>query len=205
MKTGDKYVIEIEEVIRRNGAPQIARIKGFNALVFDEYGLDKLEPYDNDLKKEYLRGYNNGYKAGKSVVSIPEIAKRDIETAYDKGLNEAWEVAKWLYNNPVNIVEDIFNCEYWEVYSKHTAQEVVHKIKEYEDEHDEIKVGDEVVYSDKNHPRIVTNIFDDAGIIKIVQLSENGKYVVDNIKDIHKTGRHFPQIAEVLAELRGEE
>lgn len=26
MKVGDKYVIEIEEVIRRNGAPQIAEV-----------------------------------------------------------------------------------------------------------------------------------------------------------------------------------
>lgn len=52
MKTGDKYIIEIEEVIKRNGAPQIARIKGFSTLVFDKYGLDKLEPYENDLRKE---------------------------------------------------------------------------------------------------------------------------------------------------------
>jgi hypothetical protein len=41
-KAGDKFVIEIEEVIETQGKT-LHRVKGFNALVFDEYGLGMLE------------------------------------------------------------------------------------------------------------------------------------------------------------------
>lgn len=42
MKVGEKYIIEISDVITTNNG-NLAKIKGFNALVFDEFGLDKLE------------------------------------------------------------------------------------------------------------------------------------------------------------------
>ena len=62
---GNKYIIEIEEAyapIQRIGTqrdlPLLYRVKGFNSLVFDEEGLNKLEKYDPD--KEYDRGYEQG-------------------------------------------------------------------------------------------------------------------------------------------------
>lgn len=176
MKVGDKYIIEIEEVIKRYGAPHIARIKGFNALVFDQYGLEKLKPYDG-------------------------------EDAYDKGLNEAWEVAKWLYNNPVDIAEDIFNCDYLEIYNKYTVQEVAHKIKEYEEQQKqdaEIKVGDEIVSGDAYV--VVTYISPEGEwngfTLNKTKYGEKGQgyTCMRNFNFWQKTGRHYPQIAEVLAE-----
>jgi len=140
MKVGDKYVIEIEEIIRGYGNAEddhvhepIARIKGFNALVFDKYGLEKLEPYDGE--KVYLKGYKDGMKAMQDA---------------------------------------------------------------------EIKVGDEV-YSDA---------FDDKGIVTHITADKvacvciicNGSTMMKvGTNGLHKTGRHFDAIAEVLAELRGEE
>lgn len=51
MKKGDKYIIEIGEVQTHyddNGNKYpLARIKGFNSLVFDEYGLKKLEKVED--------------------------------------------------------------------------------------------------------------------------------------------------------------
>lgn len=41
MKVGDKYLIEIAEVIKTQQG-DLARIKGFDSLVMSEYGLDKL-------------------------------------------------------------------------------------------------------------------------------------------------------------------
>lgn len=185
MKVGDKYIIEIEEVIKRYGAPHIARIKGFNALVFDQYGLEKLKPYDG-------------------------------EDAYDKGLNEAWELVKRIESTPEDgglmneQIAEVFG-QYWssfELYNSFSAEEALDLYKRWEDKQKqdaEIKVGDEVYLSDENHTRVVTNIFEDSEGVMAVQLSENGRWVADPIEELHKTGRHFDAIAEVLAELRGKE
>lgn len=57
MKQGDKYIIEIAEVQTHyddNGNKYpLARIKGFSSLVFDEYGLGKLEKVEEE-KPQYL-------------------------------------------------------------------------------------------------------------------------------------------------------
>lgn len=48
-KVGDKYIIEIAEVIQIREMESVGflyRVKGFNSLVFDNVGLDKLEKYD---------------------------------------------------------------------------------------------------------------------------------------------------------------
>ena len=47
MEVGERYIIEISDVIATNNG-NIAKIKGFNALVFDERGLDKLERLSTD-------------------------------------------------------------------------------------------------------------------------------------------------------------
>lgn len=59
MKAGDKYIIEIEEVIGSDSNP-LAKIKGFNALVFDQNGLDKLTKLDGVLVEEFRLGYTQG-------------------------------------------------------------------------------------------------------------------------------------------------
>lgn len=56
-KAGDKYIIEIEEVLERNlplnfdPPTPLYRIKGFNSLVFDEHGLSKLEKHEDESNK----------------------------------------------------------------------------------------------------------------------------------------------------------
>ena len=53
-QVGDKYLVEIAEVIEGENKI-IYRAKGFDTLVFDEYGLGKLEKYESAsdlLKKE---------------------------------------------------------------------------------------------------------------------------------------------------------
>ena len=50
---GDKYIIEIDRLIKQPNGSVLFGVKGFNALVFDQYGLDKLEktgkPFDKEL------------------------------------------------------------------------------------------------------------------------------------------------------------
>lgn len=76
MRVGEKYIIEISDVVDGN----LAKIKGFNTLIFDENGLNKLEkigdvvqiftPQEiNDIKKisnnlGYSEGYDEGFNDG---------------------------------------------------------------------------------------------------------------------------------------------
>lgn len=52
--TGDKFVIEIGEVIERHGEPPLYKIAGFNALVFDEFGLNRLGKLTNGVDDGYM-------------------------------------------------------------------------------------------------------------------------------------------------------
>ena len=80
------------------------------------------------------------------------------------------------------------------------------KLSKYEDKQKqdaEIKVGDEIVYRD-GIKGIVVGISNTIGQISVL----NNKYDVPQLlvkNGAKKTGRTFPQIAEVLAELRGAE
>lgn len=64
MKVHDQYVIEIEEIIRgymnkeedpAHVTEPLAKIKGFNALVFDKNGLNKIKKVDEDFCIKYLQ------------------------------------------------------------------------------------------------------------------------------------------------------
>ena len=60
-----KYIIEIEDepFVRRSalyGEKSMYRAKGFNSLVFDQFGLDKLTPLDKELEEAYQKGLHDG-------------------------------------------------------------------------------------------------------------------------------------------------
>ena len=75
-KKGDKFVMEIDNVIvDEEGEVLLYTIKGFNALVFDQYGLDRLSRLVNGVDKfSEHRGYGRGYSEG-----IEEGIKRGVE------------------------------------------------------------------------------------------------------------------------------
>ena len=88
MKPGEKYIIEIESV-SKTPKGDIAFIKGFNALVFDQYGLNHLENLysTNRLKAEAkMRGdeYQRGFDDGTAKQKIE--ATKEIKAAYERGL-----------------------------------------------------------------------------------------------------------------------
>lgn len=53
---GQKFVVEIEEILEGPSKKPLYRMKGFNSLVFDEIGLDILEPYIDRKDEGYLEG-----------------------------------------------------------------------------------------------------------------------------------------------------
>ena len=145
-------------------------------------------------------------------------AKQEEKTAYNKGLTDAWDAARKIgaYEEAgelsIYTMEQIFGHAFSaRIFHDFDASEVITKIKEYEDEQQKIKVGDEVIYqyNDREKTGIVYDVvnFSDGNVYQIFSPFE--LYATDSVtsgidKIIRKTGRHFPQVEELLKAMKGE-
>ncbi len=176
-----KYIIEIEdEPFGRNDDPviphgmdELYRAKGFNSLVFDENGLEKLTSFDKALEEAYQKGLDDAWKAIIKIAKMP-----DVERMTHFG--EVW-------------ISNILNA--------YSLEQIFTILEKSEFESDEIKVGDEVECLETGCTYIIHEI--------------NGKDVIGyNFKrqytcygeknDFKKTGRHFPQVEELINAMKGE-
>lgn len=159
------------------------------------------------VKAQIRKAYNKGYEDRKAEESesARAIVNTEQQKSYEDGLNDAWECVKKIYSMNNDDKEKLFDYRNtFNIVEQYTVSEVLAKIKAYEDKQDaEIKVGDEIVYSD-GLKGIVVGISNTVGQISVL----NNKYDVPQLlvkSRAKKTGRTFLQIAEVLAELRGAE
>lgn len=196
-KVGNKYVIEIEQEYSANmrkGSSDIVepvklyKAKGFNSLVFDEQGLDKLKRMPELEQIDAV------------------IAQIDIiqKTAYENGLDDAWEIAKKIecmdgYDGDELI--EMFGTDGIEaIFAKYKASEVLEKVKayeEYKEQNNIIRVGDEVRLSDDTIGVVVyssptghINIFTAYGGIRCLKATK-----------AEKTGKHYDDITNILNSL----
>lgn len=131
-KVGDKFIIEIGGEYPENHfqdgengkAPAILyKIKGFNSLVFDEKGLDRLTNYEDGFIVAFSDAMNKGY---------------------EKGLSDAWECLKKIISMDISELNDIFNMCEWsseDILENIRPREAIKKLKEWE-EKQKINVGD---------------------------------------------------------------
>ena len=193
-----KYIIEIEDepFVRLSalfGEEGLYRAKGFNSLVFDQFGLDKLTPLDKALSNELGEAYHKGFEVGQHEATTLE---------YQQGLDDAWNAARkivtWPDRSLVN--SDTFDLDPGEnIFTKYSASEAIAKLREHEQQKaDKIAVGDEVDYKGMTK-YVVTGIVDDD---TICGFSLNGLWNANTIKEVTKTGRHFPQVAELFKAMK---
>lgn len=150
------------------------------------------------------QAYNRGHKAGYEACKEPK------DVLIEKGRNEAWEAAKKIMQ--MNIVEkraifgEIGRTTY-AVISELSASEAIEKLRKYEEqkkqeEEQEIRVGDEVYTEDKEIKFVVTGIGEESAHL----VDCNGNFAWEKTYLLFKTGRTFPEIAEVLKKMQeGEE
>ena len=194
---GKKYIIELEDkMFHKTGeaGAVLWRAKGFNSLVFDMTGIDKLTPYtEPNLEQVRKEAFKNGYDAACKDIDI----KSKINAAYRKGMEDAWEAARTLWNTP-NRKEIFGHTTFNTVLTTLTAQEAIEKIKAWEDGKQKINVGDEVeaVYG----KAVVIEILGNNK--SVIYMYHNASTGVSGIDKVTKTGRHFPEIAEVLRKMR---
>ena len=199
-----KYIIEIEDepFVRLSalfGEEGLYRAKGFNSLVFDQFGLDKLTPLDKALSSELGEAYHKGFEVGQHEATTLE---------YQQGLDDAWNAARKICNEPEDgglpasaVVElfgrngSILGC---------SAQNAINKLKAYEEQQkaDESKVGDEVeAYSGR---AIVFGTFTDTKGNKFCKYwyPSDDSFNKDKTENLKRTGRHFPQVAELFKAMK---
>lgn len=134
----------------------------------------------------------------KKLTPYTEPDRKAIEDAQE----EAWEFAK-----QVTIMTPDDKCELWGTSKYNTINlgysyaEVKAKYEAWKKQKDEIKVGDEVIYHRNKY--IVGYVGED----EVYHLVDQCwiRVVVQGDYQLTKTGRHFPEVAELLKKMRGEE
>lgn len=111
---GDKYIIEIEQVMK-DQINTLYRIKGFKSLVFDDYGLNMIEPYVSEEQCEDTKAFEQGMEVAWGL------AKKIACSTKCGGINEGQ-------------MEEIFG-QHWTVdtvMSQYSPQTIMKLITDYE-------------------------------------------------------------------------
>lgn len=177
-KPGDKFIITVTS--RTTGADEPNYLMD-GIFYLCESTLDKLKPLDELKHAEYQRGLADAWEAVKTMnrrITVEE-------------LREIFPLAKTA---SYSMVVDAIMEEY-------TPAEAMKKIREYE----EIKVGDEIYLEDWIEKKyVVTRVpQDDKRRISYIDL-EGKTYSNNSLLQVHKTGRHFPEVAALLDKMKGE-
>lgn len=154
------------------------------------------------IRQAYDKGYKAGYVDGKDEAYKNPVPTQD---AYNNGLHDAWECVKKIDDMSLEDLRPILSTDDigW-IAKTFSAAEVISRIKEYEEKQKQFAVGDEV-YSDAFDDKgIITYITADKVSCVCIICSGSTMMKVGTIS-LHKTGRHFPQIAEVLDQMKEDE
>ena len=164
-KTGDKIVLTVTGMTDMGGYPFYVLNDNFNLW---EQSIDNhaepptayTEPLEAKIKRQAaeitrLLAENEKLKAENGNVIW------EIEQAFDRGCNEAWELVRKIFDMETNDIEDIFIKEdAWNlgtVLNNYTYQEAAAKVAEWE-KIKEIKVGDILEDRDEGNKVIVTSL-----------------------------------------------
>ena len=189
----EKYIIELPE--NTHWIQWIMEGTKDHHPYMDFKQVEDLTPYTapdiGQVRKEgYEKGYETGYEDGYN-----EPGKNQQE-AYQRGLSDAWEAARKVVALSIVDRRKVFGSEYmYSILEKHTASEAIEKLKAYEQE-EQIQVGDEVITA--SGKAVVTGV----GPVHFEYVYADGSNGYDEVKNVKKTGRHFPEIAKVLQKMK---
>lgn len=127
-----------------------------------------------------------------------KVDSEDVDAAYNRGLNDAWELAQKLYLpegyggfHHTKIVQ-IFNCDYLYVPTKYTVQEALAKIEAYEKDENTIKVGDVVTGCNRSEEYVVLATEDEMPSgHPLLRNKSNGHVCFAMTCSLIKTGEHI--------------
>jgi hypothetical protein len=159
----------------------------------------------------YQRGYENGFIAGH--LKAEKSGQSFYEDGYQCGLNDAWLAARKICLEEPDggmqllVINDIFNVSnYRDALKDYSASEAIEKIRAYEqDKEEQIQVGDEVENTQTGARFIVTHMWvNNHGEKGVSGFNYECSAFSTALDLVRKTGRHFPEIAEVLRKMMEE-
>ena len=163
------------------------------------------------LTEEELEKCENPYeeiaKMAKGLVE--ELKEKEYDRGYEKGMEDAWEVAKAVVECNNRWKLDIFDlrnifgeaANRYLIISDFSAKEAKEKIDNYiKNKNAEFHVGDEVTFCDKKF--IVTRIEEDSDNT-LCAIGADGLITYFNkFNQLTKTGRHFDEVEKLLKMLK---
>lgn len=168
------------------------------------------------IKQAYNRGYTEGYS--KAETDYHAKTEDDRQSSYELGLDVAWDAARKImldegyskeelgyifsdYDNPLHAID------FHGILRDHSASEAIEKIKAYEEkkreeeETSDLHIGDEVTFltiGGEIITGVITGEYHDTHEFRIMRATDGGECYCCKAK---RTGRHFPEIAEVLKKM----
>ena len=191
-----KYIVELKDretlykaAIGGNGEPYIS------TAIKNVYKEPNLEAIRNEA-------YEKGVQDTKQHwVDAPRSCAYQL--GYENGLKAAWDAACKIINMIGLKRKDIFGyMAFSSVMNNFSATEAIEKIKQYEQEQ-QIQVGDEVVFY--NGEKCVVTVVGDGQVAEVMDKGGFSMRMDDGLRNsMKKTGRHFPEIAELLKKMKEE-
>ena len=182
-----------------------------------KYTFEIMKEYEDAFRGISVYSVSEDKKLMVDFVALEELedAQKEIDEAYQRGLDDAWEAAKKIFGYekdggiPIDEIGKVFgyaeDAEFCtaDIIRHNTVSEAINKIKAYEEKQkadDKIEVGDEVKRKTalKNERGgIVTKEWKD---IYYIMWSDGSSGQWDKDRVV-KTGRHF-DIASILEDLQ---
>lgn len=184
-----KYIVELKD----RETLYKAAIKNGEPYVTIALGKSYTEP---DLEKVRKEAYDKGYDDATAEIGSDE--QTIAEKAYQRGLSDAWEAARTLWNTP-NRKEIFGHTTFNTVLTTLTAQEAIEKIRKYEQEKEKIQVGDEVATDAGNRASV---LYENPDGTQVFVFKSDGTAAWWTKSALHRTGRNFPEIAAVLEKMK---
>ena len=134
-----------------------------------------------------------------------EVTADAYQRGYEARLNDAWEAARKIFSMDGEVRETLLhNCFFKDIIENISASEAIERIRQYEQEKEEqIQVGDEVENTQTGVRFIVTHMWvNNHGEKGVSGFNRDCSAFSTTIELIRKTGRHFPEIAEVFAKMK---
>lgn len=183
-------------------------VNSTGATVITTHHASYLTPYTEPRKESCDKCMNEVEDLAYQLYSVK------VDEAYQRGLNGAWEAARKIAKLNTDEQKRLFGCfGIYFIAHEFSASEAIEKIRQYEQEQEdaEFHVGDEFVTKNNkdigvivaaNAKRVLVLWKDDADIVD----ENNREFTTKWAKErFAKTGRNFPEIAEVFKKMKGEE
>ena len=160
--------------------------------VFRDKSIDTLVEVCKAARKE---GYNAGLEDGKKQKEPPLKMGDRVRTLVEKD-------NMGMVRFPVGTIGEVTGFDGNAIEVSVDEKKWYYLKKDIELANDVILVGDEVYLLDANYHAVVTAVWEKSGAVKTETLTQSGKLSCTNAADLHRTGRHFPQIEEVLKQMQ---